>query len=48
MTLIALSSIKLAFDTYLLEVDKDSVIMKASENVDLFFTVSFFLEMIIK
>jgi hypothetical protein len=48
MLLIALSSIKLAFDTYLLEVDKDSVIMQVSGAVDLFFTISFFIEMIIK
>jgi len=49
MVLIALSSVKLAFDTFMLEVDKDSLVMIISTvYVDTFFNGSFFLEMIVK
>ena len=49
MVLIALSSVKLAFDTFMLEADKDSLVMIISETyVDIFFNISFLLEMIVK
>ena len=48
MFLIFASSIKLAFDTYFLEADKDSIVMKVSTNIDLFFNFSFIVEMCVK
>lgn len=49
MFLIGLSSIKLAFDTYFIDADKDSLVMIIStEYVDLFFNLSFIAEMTIK
>ena len=49
MFLITLSSIKLAFDTYMLEGDKNSLIMIISTvYIDTFFNISFLIEMIIK
>lgn len=48
LLLIVLSTIKLIFDTYLLDEPEASNIKHISENMDLFFTVSFTLESLIK
>ena len=48
MFLIGLSSIKLAFDTYFIDADKNSLVMIIStEYVDLFFNLNFIAEMTI-
>ena len=43
-----MSSIKLAFDTYLWENKKTDIIIIYSKNIDLFFNIIFILEMIFK
>lgn len=48
MVLIFASSIKLGFDTYFLDAEKDSLIMIISTNIDLFFNFSFIFEMCVK
>ena len=48
MTLIGLSSLKLATDTYMNDLDKESTIIKISEITDSTFTWLFFGEFIIK
>lgn len=48
LTLIVLSSIKLAMDTYIMDRKPEETIVKVSEYVDVFFTISFTLESIIK
>jgi hypothetical protein len=46
--LIALSSLKLAVDTYTIDQPEDSPFRSASNNVDIFFTIAFTLETVIK
>lgn len=46
--LILASSLKLAFDTYTLEYDKDSSLKKVSSQIDTFFNISFIFEMMFK
>ena len=48
LILIVLSSIKLALDTYIMDSDEGELIVQISEYTDIFFTVSFTLESIIK
>ena len=48
MLLIFLSSLKLCFDSYFLNADPELPIMKASENVDMFFNICFIFEMVVK
>lgn len=46
--LIVLSSIKLALDTYIMDFDVKELIVRVSDYIDIFFTISFTLESIIK
>jgi hypothetical protein len=48
LTLIVLSSMKLVYDTYIMNEDEDSRHVQVSTSFDLFFTVAFTLEMLIK
>jgi len=49
MLLIFLSSIKLAFDTFFIYKDKDSLLMVVStQYVDICFNISFIIEMVVK
>jgi hypothetical protein len=48
MTLIGLSSLKLATDTYMNDLDEESTIIKVSDITDVTFTWLFFGEFIIK
>ena len=48
MLLIMLSTIKLIFDTYTLDEPAGTTIKTVSDNLDLFFTISFTLESLIK
>jgi len=48
MLLIFLSSIKLCFDSYFLQADPESPIMKASKDIDMVFNICFIFEMVIK
>ena len=49
MLLIFLSSIKLAFDTFFIHKDKDSLLMVVStQYVDICFNASFIIEMVVK
>jgi hypothetical protein len=43
-----LSSVKLAFDTFYLQEDKNSKLIIWSERVDIFFNISFLIEMMLK
>jgi hypothetical protein len=45
---ILLSSVKLAFDTFFLKSDKNSKLIIWSGNVDIFFNISFLIEMLLK
>ena len=46
--LIGLSSIKLAFDTYTIDMGEDSPVVKWSNYIDYFFNIAFTLETVIK
>jgi hypothetical protein len=46
--LIFLSAIKLVYDTYILHEDEDSGYVQASNILDIFFTVAFTLEFLVK
>ena len=48
MALIGFNSLKLALDTYLLNEEEDSLIMKISNAIDIFFNVSFAIEAFFK
>ena len=48
MLLIFLSSVKLAVDTYLFDVDPDGSVALASYILDMFFNITFIFEMVLK
>lgn len=48
LILIVFSSIKLALDTYIMDTAETETIVRVSEYIDVFFTICFTLESIIK